>query len=188
MRKIILAVFLAAGLVLLVNSWLFSKDQPANLSEICKGTVPKEAKSFSAEEAKIKFIAMSFKALAKGFISSADFDIIKKKIILKIADMGEESFHSRYMDIYEHIYDSDYIVKKYKISKDLTRQGAIARVILIDKKGALELIDEFPDDLIYDEFHRFMFKAKEELPKAGDSRGVFDSLNRMIEYFKKKYL
>ena len=171
-----------------VSAWLdlgFCQIQADEQSLKCSPNKQKNERYYSAQT---KIVAVSFKVLAKGFISTTDLERLKGNIINKILSMSDESFHARYMDIYEHVYDSSFFVNKYGLYEGLTRQEAISKVKSMDKAKLIAAIDALPDDLIYDEFHRFLFKNRQEAPDANNSKRLFDSLNKMIEYLKKKYL
>ena len=142
----------------------------------------------SNESAQVKVIGYMFRALAKGLVATSDINSLKTSNIAKINKMSQENFHARYMDVYEHIYDCRFFTENYGLHEDMTKAEAIEKIRSLDKDKLYAIVDAVPDTLIASEFNRFMFKNKQEPPDPSDKKSFLDSLNKMVEYLKKKYL
>jgi hypothetical protein len=140
------------------------------------------------ESAQVKIIGYTFRLLAKGIVAASDINSLKAKNMEKLNKMSRESFHARYLDIYEHLYEVPFFTKNYGLNKDTTKEEVMEKIKGLDKDKLYAAVDALPDTLIANEFNRFMFKNKQAVPNSADKKGFLDSLNQMLDYLKKKYL
>jgi hypothetical protein len=135
-----------------------------------------------------KVIAYTFRLLAKGFVAAVDLGKLKTGASTRISKMDDAYFRARYLDIYEHVYEQPLFTKTYGLDQDLTKAEAIAEIQGFDKPQLYALIDAVPDVVITNEFKRYLWKKKEELPKGDNPNNFIKTMSRMIDDFKRKYL
>lgn len=140
------------------------------------------------EDVQTKMIALTFRVLAKAFISVSDTEALKEGAITRISKMGEERFRTRYADFYEHIYDRPVFTNKFGLYKDLTKEEAVVRIKALDKQRLYTFVDSLPDIVISNEFKRYLFKSNKEMPPGKDEDGLWDAVGRWIEAIKQKYV
>ena len=114
-----------------------------------------------------KAIGLTFKILAKAFITTVDFNKFKKENIDKINKMDEEKFKKRYAKAYLVIKDLPSNIKnQYKIYESMDKKQAIINIGLLDKKKAYGIIDSIPDTLISEQFKLYLDKRKQKIQNS----------------------
>ncbi|MFA5089939.1 MAG: hypothetical protein WC510_02745 [Candidatus Omnitrophota bacterium] len=119
-----------------------------------------EEKNGGLEE---KVIAGTFKSLAKAFLLGVDMEKIKKDNIAVLNKMDDEKFLRRYAKIYSVIKDCPFIVRRYGIREDMTREEAIYKIRDLNKKEAYKIIDSIPDRVIALEFRKYLSEKRRQI-------------------------
>ena len=69
----------------------------------------------------------------------------------------------------------------------MTRDAMMQRIEALNKEKMYEMIDAFPDVVIANEFKRYLFKHKEEVPKSNELGKIISIGQRIIQDLKAKY-
>ena len=165
-----------AGLVLL----------PVN-SGVCQNKTEQAKKTDTNFKLNERLIGFTFRNMARAFVLTQDLDKTKGDLVGKISKMDEEKFYSFYYDFYEHVYDFQFLVNKYKLCEDMARDDVIKAIKSLDKNVLYEIIDNIPDAIIAREFNRYMRYAKKDGEDVNKLEQLSKALSRMIEKIKAKY-
>ena len=168
--------FILAGLVFLPVQFGFCQDRTEQIK--------KADGNFKLNE---RLIGFTFRNMARAFVLTQDLDKTKSDLVGKISKMNEEKFYSFYYDFYEHVYDLQFLVNKYKLCEDMPRDEVIKAIKSLDKNVLYEVIDNIPDKIITREFNRYMRYAKKDGEDMNKLEQLSKALGRMIEKIKSKY-
>lgn len=114
-----------------------------------------------------KAIGLTFKTLAKTFISITDIDKLKKSNISKIEKMDEGKFKKRYHKIYEALKELPLSIRTaYGIEEDADKKEIIRMIEQLDKKEIYKMIAAIPDETIVSLFKRYLKERRQEIQKA----------------------
>jgi hypothetical protein len=141
-----------------------------------------------SDDTRDTLIAVVFRIVAKGFVAAVDLDKLKQGMAARISKTDEAYFHARYMDVYEHVREQPLFTRAYGLQSDLTRAQAIAELQSYDKPKLYAFIDAVPDVVITNEFKRYLWKKKEQVPSGNSVDNFFKAAAGMIDDFKRKYL
>lgn len=110
-----------------------------------------------------KLVGGTFKTLAKAYVTTANIEQLKEKNIKRIESMKESWFRMRYAEVWDVVQRMpEKTRKKYNVTAGMTKSEAVDLIRSMDKKKICEIIDQAPDQVIYDEFRK-------ELAKNGKS-------------------
>jgi len=129
-----------------------------------------------------RLIGSTFKALAKVFLATADFDTLKKNNIGKLRKMDEAKFKKRYARVYEVIKDLPVELKvSYGVTEAMTKEQGIKNIETLDKDKAYKTIDSIPDTIIAEQFKKYLGEKKEEIQKSSLAKQINNFWDKMLE-------
>ncbi len=140
------------------------------------------------DDAKSRLMGSVFRSLSKAFVLTQDLDQTKNDLAAKITKMDEEKFYSFYYDFYEHVYDFQFLVNKYKLSEDVAREDVVKIIKSLNKNVLYEIIDNIPNEIILREFNRLISYTKKNGEDVNKLEQLSQILSRMIGKIKTKYL
>lgn len=127
-------IFIAAILFVFMTCAVFADEQVSVQANMAGGT---------------------FKALAKAYLSAADFDGLKKNSIAKLKRMADRRYARKFVQYYAVLHDlPEPLRKKYGISPDMKKAQAIAMIASLDRKQAFVILDAVPNAAIAREVKR----------------------------------
>ncbi len=133
-----------------------------------------------------KIIVITFKSLAKAYAATANIEKLKKDSIDKIKKMNDDKFKRRYGQVYETLKDlPPFLMVKYGITKDMTKEQAIGNIKSVDKKKIYEIIDSIPDKAISDQFKQYLNKNKQGIQRNNIIEQVNKMWNKMMGKIKR---
>lgn len=133
-----------------------------------------------------KIIAITFKSLAKAYATTVNIDKLKEDSIDKIKKMNDDKFKRRYSQVYEALKDlPPFLMVKYGIAKDMTKEQAIRNIKSVDKKKIYEIIDSIPNKVISDQFKECLNKNKQEIQKSNIVKQVNKIWDKMMKKIKR---
>lgn len=129
-----------------------------------------------------KTIGLTFKTLAKAFISIADIDKLKKSNIGKIEKMDERKFKERYHKIYETLKELPLSIKTaYGIKEEVGKKEIIQRIESLDKKETYKIIAVIPDETIASLFKRYLKERRQEMQKTAIVKQINKFWSKIIK-------
>lgn len=126
-------------------------------------------------------IAAAFKVLAKTFTVAVDLDRVKLNNIEKIRKMTDEKFNRRYAKIYNLLKSYPHFCARYGFTESLTKNKAIIKITILDKKTIYEMIDAVPARLIANEFKSYLRARQVDLQKSNLSVQVQQFWNKVTK-------
>lgn len=133
-----------------------------------------------------KIIAVTFKSLAKAYTATANIDKLKEDSIDKIKKINDDKFKRRYSQVYEALKDlPPFLMVKYGITKDMTKEQAIRNIKSVDRKKIYEIIDSLPDKAILDQFKQYLNKNMQQIQRSNIIEQVNKIWNKMIGKIKR---
>jgi len=109
-------------------------------------------------------VAVSLKALAKGFVLTMDVTKVKAKEIKKISGMSNDKFHKQYQRVYAVLKGVPPQMRtKYGLAENITKQEAVENIEHLQKKDMMKFIDSVPDKLIVKEVNDYFSRTAQKV-------------------------
>lgn len=140
---------------------------------------PSEAAVQESISSQDKFIASTFKLLAKAFIRAVDIDKLKQSSVDRIDKMTEAKFQKQYTRVYLTVGRIEFLRKHYGISKDMTKAKVKEKIKLLDKSKIYAIIDAVPDEIIVEQFRQFLSETKDNAEKTSIAEEIHRFWDKM---------
>lgn len=128
-----------------------------------------QTSAFADEKISIedRTISLTFKTLAKAFVSMADIEKLKKSNISKIEKMDDGKFKKRYGKIYGALRELPLSIKTtYGIKEDMSKKEILQKIEPLDKKELYRIINAIPDETIARIFKNYLKERKRQINKT----------------------
>jgi hypothetical protein len=126
-----------------------------------------------AQTVQDRLISSTFKALAKTYISTSDFNKLKENTLQCLAQIDTESFHQKYPRTLQLINDSPALTKQFGLRSDMSVAQARAFIKSLDKKKVSALIDAVPDQVV----SRHVMEDISRASKSVNSKNIMDQVS-----------
>ena len=132
-----------------------------------------------------KLISLSFKNLAKTYLSKINLEALKAKHIEKIKQMNDTKFRVEFNQFYPYLNDLPPSIKtKHAISKTMTRQQCIEHIQSLEQKDIYELIENIPHTSIIKAFQDYLDKSNGKSPQEnifGQVHSLWEKIITQVE-------
>lgn len=145
--------------------------------------VPVEPQKNEKLKIEDRLIGSTFKMSGKLFVSTISIEKLKIDNINKLDKMDQEKFRKRYLEVYRVIKDCPILTARYKINEDLTKEQAIAKIKLLDKKQLYDAIDSIPDSVIAGLFKDYLRKKGSDIRQGKLIEQVKQVWNKIVAFY-----
>jgi hypothetical protein len=126
----------------------------------------------SAQTVQDRLISSTFKTLAKTYISTTDFNSLKKNTLARLTQLDTEAFHQKYPRTLQVISDSPALKKQFGLNPGMSVGQAMLFIRSLDKKKVSAMIDAVPDQVVA----RHVMEDMASATKSVNSKNIGDQV------------
>ncbi|MFA6384904.1 MAG: hypothetical protein WCY10_06010 [Candidatus Omnitrophota bacterium] len=136
-----------------------------------------------AQTVQDRLVSSTFKTLAKTYITTADFKVLRDNTVKRLQQLDTNSFHQLYPRVLRIVDDAPVLKKELGLRSDMTVSQAIAFVKSLDKKKSCAVVDMIPDRVVA--YHVGQFMAEKTDP--ANSKNIAARVAAVWQHIQKKF-
>ncbi|MFC1621300.1 hypothetical protein ACFL2G_03240 [Candidatus Omnitrophota bacterium] len=114
-----------------------------------------------------KVIGSTIKSVVRVYTAITNIEKAKKKAVVKITEMNEETYRTKYTKLYRLTKELPADVKaKYKITPYMSKQQMIENLESVDKKTVYETLNRIPNETLAELFKQYLKEMGQKPQKS----------------------